>query len=327
MGIAAVRLQPRQREQLLHALGRLPHRIVQRREMAADAFAVGLAQRQFRLRLDHGQRCFQLVRGIGEEALAGIEHAQQPRHVLVDGGDQRRDLRRQAVLRQRRERIRIARGHAGAQLAQRPQAPPHAQPDDAERQQHQQPFLQQRARQHVVRQGFTRLDRFADQDPHRPDLRRRGIAHRQQLRCHADLHAAQRGVVEHRAVRLGRPGGRQGQFVVAGERVAARVEDAVEDAAARLRFEHLQGQVGQVDDELPVAQPDAVAHGLERGLQRAVEGPVGGGHGTAVGQPGIERQQAQQRQQQPQQQLPAQAGRAHRPAAAGAGTGGAASSR
>lgn len=258
------------------------------------------------------------MRRIGEETLAGVEHAQQPRHILVDGGHQRGHLGRQAVLRQRGELVGMARGHAGAELAQRPQASPHAQPDDAERQQHQQPLLQQRARQHVVRQGFARLDRLAHQHPHHLNLRGGGVAHRQPLCRHPDPHVAQHGIVERRAVGLGRPGGRQGQFVVAGQGGAACVEDAVEDAAARLRFEDLQGQVGQVDGELPVAQPDAFAHGLERALQRAVEGVVGGGHGAAVGQPGIERQQAQQRQQQPQQQLPAQAGGAHRPTAAGA---------
>ena len=72
--IAGIGLQPRERQQLLHAPGCVPHGAVQHAHMLAHAFAVAFAQRQFGLRLDDRQRSLELVRGIGKEALARQHH-------------------------------------------------------------------------------------------------------------------------------------------------------------------------------------------------------------------------------------------------------------
>ncbi len=165
-------------------------------QVRADAVAIALAQGQLGLRLHDGQRRFQLVRSVGEEALARQQHAVHARHVLVDGLDQRLDLGGQGLLFQWRQVIGVARGHRGAEPVQRAQATPHAQPDDAQRQRHQHHFLLQRTHQDLAGQHLARLDGFPDQHPDQPRLPGGRVAHRQGLGGHAYRLPAEVRVVE-----------------------------------------------------------------------------------------------------------------------------------
>ena len=81
--------------------------------------------------------------GIGKEAFAGMHQAQQAGHILIDSLDQWGHFCRQALLRQRGKLIGAATGHGFAQLPQRSKAAPHAPPDDADGQYHEQHFLLQ----------------------------------------------------------------------------------------------------------------------------------------------------------------------------------------
>ncbi|MNL01617.1 hypothetical protein D3C87_1220930 [compost metagenome] len=79
--------------------------------MRPRAGQFAFAQRQFRFGLDDGQRRLELVRGIGKETLAPLDHALEPRHVLVDGVDQRLGLHGQRGGVQRLEVVRAACAH------------------------------------------------------------------------------------------------------------------------------------------------------------------------------------------------------------------------
>jgi hypothetical protein len=56
---------------------------------------LAVAQREFGLRLNHGERRFQLMRGVREKAPPRQLHALRASDVLVDRIDKRRDLARQ----------------------------------------------------------------------------------------------------------------------------------------------------------------------------------------------------------------------------------------
>ena len=106
-------------------LGDLVGRHARRRRalhVHAHAGQVGFAQRQFRLGLDDGQRGLELVRGVGEEALASLQHALQARHVLVHGSYQRAGLHGQRGIADGRQVVGAARGHGVGQALQGPQA-------------------------------------------------------------------------------------------------------------------------------------------------------------------------------------------------------------
>ncbi len=216
----------------------------------------------------------------------------------------------QAVGRQRRGIVLGTRGHRRRQPRQRPQPARHAEPDDAERQHDQQRLLLERAGQDLARQRLACLDGLAHQHAHQARLRGRHVVHRQAQRGHAQLLAAIGRVVEHRLERLGiRLGLRQVR--IAGHVAAAVLADLVVDLAAVVGLEHLQRQVGQVDDHLALVQAHALADRLQRGGQGAIEGVVRGAHRALVGQPGIEREQAEQRREQPQRDLHAQVQATH----------------
>ncbi len=70
---------------------------VQIAQGAVAAFGVAGAPRQIGLQPHGGQRCAQLVRGVGDEAPLVVERLPQPRQQIVEGMDQRYKFRRQPV--------------------------------------------------------------------------------------------------------------------------------------------------------------------------------------------------------------------------------------
>lgn len=312
--VAAVRIEPRQRQQLLDDLRRLPHGAVRAPQMRSRARLLVGPQRQFDTRLHGGERRLQLMGGIREESAPRQLHPLRARDVQIDRLDQRREFARHAGRVERRRIAVAARGDRRRQPVQRSQPAPDAEPHDPERQHDQQPFLQQRAGQDLARERLARLDRLADHHPHDARLRARHVVDGHAQRGHPQLLAAIHDVVvlrdEQRAAAR-----RQRQVGVAGDRAAAIVADQVVDLAAVPGLEHLEREIRQVDLDLAVVEPHAFPDRLQRRRQRAVERDVRGAHRALVGEPRVEREQAEQRQQQPQRDLRAQV-RADRHAAA-----------
>ncbi len=93
--------------------------------------------------------------------------------------------------------------------------------------------------------------------------------------------------------------GRRGQVRVARDRAAVLFADQVVDAAADIRLEHLEREIRQVDFDLAVAQARAFTNRFQRERERAVERDMRRAHRAMVGQPRIEREQADERQEEP----------------------------
>ncbi|EAY65022.1 PAS [Burkholderia cenocepacia PC184] len=312
--MTAVRIEPRQRQQLLDDLRGLPHRAVRAPQMHVRARLLVRPQREFDARLDGRERRLQLMGRIGEEAPPRHLHPLRAADVLVDRIDERREFARHRARVERRRVVLAARGDGGRQPVQRPQPAADAEPHDPERQHDEQPFLQQRPDQDLARERLARLDRLADHHPHDARLRGRHVVHRDAQCGHPQLFAAIHDVVvprdEQRAVaRVAAL--RQRQVRIAGDRVAVVLADQVVDLAAVARFEHFEREIRQVDLDLAVVEPHAFADRLQRRRQRAVERGVRGAHRTLVREPRVEREQAQQRQQQPQRDLRAQVRAGH----------------
>ena len=147
VGVGHLGLQPRQLQQLLHQ----PRGAVAAGngggQRGAALVVLRGALRHLRLHADAGDRCAQLVRGVGGEAALARQLLVHALEQAVERAHQRAHLGQHAVLGQRLQRVRVARGHAGAQGAQRAHGAAHRPPDAGrqQRQRHQQ--RQQRAAQ------------------------------------------------------------------------------------------------------------------------------------------------------------------------------------
>ena len=90
-----------QREQLVHEVGGARDALAQPRAHLGVALRParrGRVLQQVGVELDRGERRLQLVRGVGQELALVLDALAQPRHQVVDGRDERREL---AVLRSR----------------------------------------------------------------------------------------------------------------------------------------------------------------------------------------------------------------------------------
>ena len=228
---------------------------------AVQGVGVVLVDGEFGLQAQAGQRRADLVGGVGQKGLHGVEVGLEPGHELVDRLDELRDL-----LRWRHgdggKVVRLPLADHPLQRAQRGQRLPHAEPDQPARRDDGEGDGQEGVRQDVAGQSPALLPRLGDGDGDpAAKLRLRGEALQD---GDAHRHAAEGGVLEPgggiAARRAGDPGlgGGHRQVVVAGDQLAVRGGDPVEHAVAPRLGQDAQRGVGQVDGEAPVLHPHRV---------------------------------------------------------------------
>jgi len=303
---ADVRIGASQQQQLGQQAAQVGDAVADLDQRPAKQVVIVLAQRVLDLRSDLGERRPHLMRRVGDQLLpARLQHLDAA-GVVVESGEQRRHLGRHPGEIDRREIGRRPGRDARAQALERAQAADERVPDQHRRGDDEQRLPHQRIGNDALRQRLPRLAGFGDDDRDRSGRERRAVELLVQGH-EVDRLAAVLGAVRHRLVAIGHRHRRHRQVVVAGDGLAARRHDAIEDALLHVRFEQLQRRVGQVDVDLALSHVDVFGDRFGRSGEKAVEGAVGNGDGGAIGEPGVEEQQSQQRDQQPEQQLDPQA--------------------
>ncbi len=133
-----VRVEARQGEQLLGEVRSAQQALAQRAQRLVALGVIGRALDELRLQPERGERRAQLVRHVGDEAPLRAERALQAREQVVHRMHRRLDLARQAVERERLERVGAAAPDVGGERAKRREPAADAEPHRERDQRHEQ---------------------------------------------------------------------------------------------------------------------------------------------------------------------------------------------
>ena len=216
---------------------------------------VDLALCEFGLRAQAGERCLELVRGIGEKVLLRTHRLVEPGQQVVDRAHQRRHFLGGLALVDRREIAAVAPADALLQFVQRRDAARQRQPHEQHRKRQDHELRQDHALDDLGREARALAERFGDLHQRRVGSRRRA---RLCPLLHADPHVrdAHRVAAEHLVAKahLAQRGtvlvGRHRQRGVAAQILAAQAEHLVVDVIGLVGVQDLGGRERQLEHRL-----------------------------------------------------------------------------
>ena len=277
-------LAPGEGEELVREPRRRLGVLVEGHDRLVDGARVLLAQDELGLGLDDRERRAELVRRVGDEPPLPGDRAPEPLHQVVDGGDERRDLRGRPLELDGREVVGGPARDRIARLVERAQAARHAEPDDPRGEDDEGRLGHGLPEHQLSGAGAAAVHGLRHLHEHRGG-RVGGVAGGQGGDAHRI--AAIHGVVIDRPALL--PRGSRQVGVAGQERLLAGrgpVGDPVEEPLLARGVEHLQREGRDVDGRHRADE----GHALGDGEGRRVEGPiVRSVDGGPDGQEGVDR--------------------------------------
>lgn len=268
-----------------------------------------MAQREFRLRAQAGERRFHLVRGVGDEALLQRDVLFETREQIVERRDERLDLWRRAPRLDGRQIVRAPAANVRLQRGERREPARQPEPDEQDRERQDHELRQDHALDDVVGERVALVQRLADLHEH--GLRARRALQRDARVCDAHVVAAQQIVAEHDDARR-RPVvvARQRQVGFARDEFAARAEHLEIKAVDVVGAQEVERRLRQSQFGDAVDGRDLPGEHVSVGLERAVERAVRDRFRDEVGDGDAHRPQQKERREHPVENLAEQRARA-----------------